>query len=182
MRNLRIFAALMLLSGLAIAQDVTRDASDPSANRARDLFSVARSDDSLSMFVTAVQSSGMAKMLREEGPLTVFALTNRAFANLPKKDLEALLSNHVVMHILIAHYIAHGNIPQDDTAELLSARTLVGVKLRTDIRAEGYYVNGAKLDQSETRCANGIIHVLDRFDPSLVHEAIAFVRANPRGN
>jgi transforming growth factor-beta-induced protein len=172
MRNLGIFAALMLLTGLAIAQDVTRD-PDPSANQARDLFSVARSDNSLSMFVTAVQSSGMAKMLREEGPLTVFALTNRAFANLPKKDLEALLSNHAAMHVLIAHYIAHGNIPQDDTAELLSARTLVGVKLRTDIRAEGSYVNGAKIDQSEIQCTNGIIHVLDRFDPGLVHEAIA---------
>jgi uncharacterized surface protein with fasciclin (FAS1) repeats len=176
MRNLRIFAALMLLAGLAIAQDVTRDPSrplDPSANQARDLFSAARSDDSLSMFVTAVQSSGMAKMLREEGPLTVFALSNRAFANLPKKDLEALLSNHAAMHILIAHYIAHGNIPQGDTEELLSARTLVGVKLRTDVRDEGYYVNGAKLNQIEIPCANGAIYVLDRFDPGLIHDALA---------
>jgi uncharacterized surface protein with fasciclin (FAS1) repeats len=171
MKNLKIFAVIMLLTALAIAQDVTRD---PLTNQSRDLFSVIQSDHSLSMFVTAVQSSGMAKMLREEGPLTVFALSNRAFANLPKEDLETLLSNHAAMHVLLAHYIAHGSIPQDDTADLLSARTLIGVKLRTDIRSEGSYVNGARLDQGEIPCANGIINVLDRFDPGLVHDAIAF--------
>jgi uncharacterized surface protein with fasciclin (FAS1) repeats len=170
MRNVRIFAVFMLLTGLAIAQDVTRD---PSTNQSRDLFSVAQSDDSLSMFVTAVQSSGMAKMLREEGPLTVFALSNRAFANLPKDEMEALLSNHAAMHVLLAHYIAHGNIPRDDTADLLSARTLIGVKLRIDIRSEGTYVNGAKLNQNEIPCANGVIYVLDRFDSGLVHDAVA---------
>jgi uncharacterized surface protein with fasciclin (FAS1) repeats len=134
------------------------------------------------MFVTAVQSSGMAKTLREDGPFTVFALSNRAFANLPKEEMEALLSNPAAMHVLLAHYIAHGSISQDDTAELLSARTLLGVKLRTDIRSEGSYVNGARLNQTEIPCANGMIYVLDRFDPGLVHDALAFVRANPRGN
>lgn len=170
MRNLRIFAVLMLLAGLAMAQDV---AQEPSSNQSRDLFSVAQSDRALSMFVTAVQSSGLAKMLREEGPLTVFALSNRAFANLPKEELEALMSNRAAMQVLLAHYIAHGNIPQDDTADLLSARTLVGVKLRTDIRGEGSYVNGAQLNQHGIPCANGTIYVLDRFDPGLVHDAVA---------
>lgn len=169
MRNLRI-GALLVLTSLAIAQDVTRT---PSPSPSRDLFSVLQSDDSLAMFVTVVQSSGLVKMLRVEGPFTVFALSNQAFANLPKEDLEALLSNRAAMHVLLAHYIAHGNIPQDDTADLLSARTLLGVKLRTDSRREGFYVNGAKLNQDQIQCANGTIHVLDRFDPGLVHDAVA---------
>lgn len=172
MKNLRIGTVLMLLTSLAIAQDVARDAS---ANQSRDLFSVVQADRSLSMFVTAVQSSGLVKMLREEGPLTVFALSNRAFANLSKEDMEALLSNHAAMHVLIAHYIARGNIREEDTADLLSIRTLVGVKLRADIRNEGSYVNGAKLNRDEIPCANGTIHVLDRFDPGLVHDAVALV-------
>jgi len=173
MKSSRIIAVLMLLAGLAVAQDVTRDGS---FSAARDLLSVAQSDRSLSMFVTAVQSSGMAEMLRQEGPLTVFALSNRAFANLSKEDMESLLSSPAAMHILLAHYVVHGNIPQDDAADLLSARTLLGVKLRTDIRSEGSYVNGAKLNQNEILCSNGIIRVLDRFDPGLVHDAISTVR------
>jgi transforming growth factor-beta-induced protein len=176
MKRAGIAAVVMLLMGLAIAQDV----GVPAAGQARDLLSVAQADRSLAMFVTAVQSSGMAKMLRDEGPLTVFALSNRAFANLPREDREALLTNHAAMHILLAHYMIHGSIASDDAADLRSARTLVGVKLRTDIRSEGFYVNGAKLGQTDIRCANGAIHMLDSFDPGLVRDAIAMSRMDQR--
>jgi uncharacterized surface protein with fasciclin (FAS1) repeats len=176
MKTARIAAVLMLLTGFAIAQDVAA----PAASGARDLLSVAQADRSLAMFVTAVQSSGMAKMLRDEGPLTVFALTNRAFANLVKEDREALMTNRASMHILLAHYIIHGSIASDDTADLRSARTLLGVKLRTDIRSEGFYVNGAKLGQDGFRCENGMIHVLDSFDPGFVRDAIAMSRKDQR--
>lgn len=179
MRNLTIGALLMLLTGLAIAQDVSRE---PASDQERDLFSAVQSDHSLSMFVTATQSSGLAKMLREEGPLTVFAPSDRAFVTLLKEDRETLISNRAAMRILLAHYIAHGSIPLDDTVELLSARTLLGVKLRTDIRGEIAYVNGAKLDHSEIPCANGVIYVLDSFDPGLVHEAVALAKTGEKGN
>ena len=170
MKSLRVVAILMILAGLAFAQDA---AGDVASSSARDLLSVAQSDESLSMFVSAIQSSGMAKMLREEGPFTVFALSNRAFANLPKKDMEVLLTNRTAMHVLLARYIVRGNVSENNTAELESARTLLGVKLRTDVRSEGEYINGAKLNQPGISCGNGMIFVLDRFDPALVHEAVS---------
>jgi uncharacterized surface protein with fasciclin (FAS1) repeats len=166
-RDLRIFGALLLLTSVALAQEITRK----SPNQSRDVFAVAQSDNNLSMFVTVVQSSGMVKMLREEGPFTVFALSNRAFANLPKGEMEALFSNRAAMHTLLTHYIVRGNI--SDAAELSSARTLGGVKLRTDVRSEGYYVNGVEFERNEINCANGVIYVLDRFDPALLHDALA---------
>ncbi len=170
MRNFRIAAVCILLAGFAIAQDVARDAA---AIQTQDLLTTAQEDRSLAMFVTAVQSSGMAKMLREEGPFTVFALSNRAFANLPKEDRETLLTDRAALHLLLA-----GTIPADDSASLQSARTLVGVKLHIDIRSEGSYVNGAKLVQSEIPCRNGMIHVLGSFDPGLVRDAVALSRTN----
>src|SRR5260370_16755595 len=134
MRNFRIAAVCILLAGFAIAQDAARDAT---AIQTQDLLTTAQEDRSLAMFVTAVQSSGMAKMLREEGPFTVFALSNRAFANLPKEDRETLLTDRAALHLLLAHYIARGTIPADATASLQSARTLVGVNLPTDIPRHG---------------------------------------------
>ncbi|SRR6266849_6208874 len=171
MRNLKIVTIFMLLAAFAIAQDAPREASP-----APDLLTTLQADRSLAIFVTAVQSGGMAKMLREEGPLTVFALSNRAFANLPKEDRETLLTDRAAMHFLLAHYIVRGIISTGDS--LLSARTLVGVKLRTDIRSEGSYVNGAKLNQADILCANGVIQVLDSFDPGLVHDAVATSKTN----
>jgi uncharacterized surface protein with fasciclin (FAS1) repeats len=167
-RNLRIFGALLLLTSVGLAQEITRE---PLPNQSRDIFAVAQSENNLSMFVTAVQSSGMAKILREEGPFTVFALSNRAFANLPKGEMEVLLSNRAAMHVLLAHYIVPGNVTE--AAELPSARTLAGVKLRVDVRIEGYYVNGAEFDGKEIECANGVIYVLGRFDPGFLHDAVA---------
>jgi uncharacterized surface protein with fasciclin (FAS1) repeats len=175
MRTAKIVVAIMLLAGLSIAQEANIEV--PSTH-GQDLLTAAQSDRSLAMFVTAVQSSGMAKMLQDEGPLTVFALSNRAFANLPKEDRETLLTDRAAMHFLMAHYITRGIIPANDTASLQSARTLVGAKLRTDIRSEGSYVNGARLSQTDTRCTNGIIHVLDSFDPGLVHDAVAMAKSN----
>lgn len=177
MKILRIVAILMILAGLAFAQDASINVSPSSS---RDLLSVAQSDESLSMFVMAAQSSGMAKMLREEGPFTVFALSNRAFANLPKKDMEVLLTNRAAMHVLLVRYIVRGNLTETDTAEMVSARTLLGVKLRTDIRSEGDYINGSKLNQPGILCGNGMIFVLDRFDPALVHEAVSLAHRTTR--
>lgn len=119
----------------------------------------------------------MARMLREEGPLTVFALSNRAFANMSKEDREVLLADHGAMHFLLGHYIARGTIRIEDTADLMSARTILGAKLRTDIRKEGSYVNGAKVNEADIRCANGIIHVVDSFDLGLVHDVVAMSRS-----
>ena len=167
-KSMRVLAALMLLSALAVAQVALREATPSS-----DLLTALQSDRSLAMFVTAAQSSGMAKMLREEGPFTVFALSNHAFANLRKEDREMLMTDRTAMQRLLAHYIARGTISDGDTASLTSAKTLVGAKLRTDIRRQGSYVNGAQLTGTEVRCANGIIHVLDYFDPGLVHDAVA---------
>jgi uncharacterized surface protein with fasciclin (FAS1) repeats len=156
MKKVRIAVLMTVLAGLAIAQDT------------QDVFTEAQANHSLSMFVAAIRSSGMAKLLRDEGPLTVFALSNRAFANLPKEDLEALLTDRAAMHVLLSHYIARGSIN-----DLSSARTLLGGRLRTDIRSEGSYVNGAKLGQGGIRCTNGEIHVLDSFDLGLVRDATA---------
>ncbi len=178
MRTARIALLLILLTGLTIAQTA---ATGPAANQPQDIFGVARADRSLAMFMTAIQSSGMARSLLDEGPLTVFALSNRAFFNLPKEQRESLLTDRAALHFLMTHYIVHGSIARGDAADMLSARTLMGGKLRTDIRSEGLYINGAKLSQPAIQCVNGMIYVLDSFDPGLVHDAIAFSRTDQRG-
>ena len=175
MKTARIAVVVMLLTGFGMAQDV----AVPEANEARDLLRAGEADRSLAMFMTAVQSSGMAKMLRDEGPLTVFAVSNRAFSDLSKEERDALMTNPAAMHILLTHYIVRGSITGDDKS-LLSARTLMGAKLRTDIRGEGFYVNGARLGQAGIRCTNGVIYLLDSFDPGLIRDALAISRAGQR--
>ena len=135
----------------------------------------AEAQGSLNMFVTAVQSSGMAKMLRDEGPFTVFAPSDRAFFNLSKEDRERLETDHLAMHMLLSRYIVRGTVA-GDAASLSSARTLMGVKLRTDEHQGTLYVNGSTLARAEIACGKGTLRVVDRFDPELVREAVAAAR------
>jgi transforming growth factor-beta-induced protein len=174
MKSLRVVAVVAMLVAFALGQE-QRPSSDLLNDPPTDLLRAAEAEGSLNMFVTAAQSSGLAKMLKEEGPFTVFALSDRAFINLAKEDRDTLLNNHFAMHILLSRYIVRG-VVGGDAASLSSARTLIGVKLRTDDHEGLLYVNGARLRQSEIACCNGAIHVLDDFDPMLVHEAVVAAR------
>lgn len=169
MKMVRIIVALTLLAGLRCVQA-------QEASQSRDLLSVAESDRSIGMFVAAARSSGMAKTLKEEGPFTLFAVRNQAFANLPKEDRETLMTNPGAMHFLLAHYVVRGNVNVEDSAALESARTLDGMRLRVDVRSEGIYVNGSKLGHGTIHRANGTLYVLDHFDPGWVHDALALAR------
>jgi len=174
MRTLRIFPVFALVVVSAIAQDRPRKLTSDG----QDLLSIAQTDHSLGMFVAAVHSSGLAKVLREDGSLTVFAPSNQAFAGLHKDQLDSLLAHPSAMHLLLSRYIVRGTALPDDAARLSSARTLAGVKLRVDVRSEVAYVNGAKLSHEPVRCANGVIYILNTVDPGLVRQALAVVRAS----
>lgn len=132
------------------------------------------------MFAMAAQSGGLAKALREEEPLTVFALSNRAFAHLAKEDRETLMKSPRSLNLLLTHYAVRVSIRQEEKEQLASARTLSGARLHIDSRTEGFYVNGAKIRQGDIHCSNGVLHVLDSFDPEFVHEAVSLASRNGR--
>ncbi len=166
---------LIAMASPALAQDAARDSA---TTESRDLLTVSASDESLSMFVNLLRVSGLAKMLREENPLTVFALTNQAFANLQKEDREILLTDHAALNFLLEHYIVRETIVDNDPAKMSATRTLQGLKLRTEVKSEGLYVNGAKLGHSGVPCTNGTLYTLNSFDPALVYQAVALARSN----
>jgi uncharacterized surface protein with fasciclin (FAS1) repeats len=174
MRTLRVIAILTLLAGPGAAQE---NSKPPAAVQAKDLLTMVRADHSLCLFDSALRSSGIAKIINGEGPFTVFALSNQAFANLPAEDLRTLVASPSAMYVLLAHYVIRGAVVKDDTVSMLSSKTLGGGNLRTDLRSEGIFVNGAKLNQPELRTTNGSIWVLDSFDPGLVHDAVALAKA-----
>ena|ERR1700727_2614913 len=162
MKSLRVVAVLAMLVTFAQGQEQRQSV---------DLLKAAEAEGSLNFFVTAAQSSGLAKMLKEGGPFTVFAPSDRAFINLAKEDRDTLLNNHLAMHLLLSRYIVRG-VVGGDAASLSSARTLMGVKLRADDHAGVLYVNAAQPRKSGIACRNGVLHVVDLFDPMLVHEAV----------
>ena len=151
---LRLLFVLALVIGLmptaAFAQDGPADIVDTA---------VAAGD--FTTLVAAVQAAGLVDALKGEGPFTVFAPTDAAFAALPAGTVDALLADPTgdLTQILLYHVVS-GKVMAGDLSEGLTAATLQGKDL-TFTLADGAKVNGVNIVATDIETSNGVIHVID---------------------
>lgn len=149
-------AATMAASAAPMASEA------PAATEAAGtIVDVAASTDGFSTLVAAVQAAGLAETLSGEGPFTVFAPTDEAFAALPPGVLDALLlpeNKDTLVKILTYHvvpgYVMAADVMDGDVA------TVEGQTIALST-ADGVTVNGAKVVQADVMADNGVIHVID---------------------
>ncbi|MCA8978818.1 MAG: fasciclin domain-containing protein [Planctomycetes bacterium] len=113
---------------------------------------------------TAVRAAGLAEALTGEQPLTVFAPTDEAFAQLPEGTVEALLEpeNRDKLVAILQHHVVAGRVFSDQALKAGEAVTLQGGRLSIGLEEGVAYVNGAKLVATDVQASNGVIHVIDR--------------------
>lgn len=128
-----------------------------------DIVDTAAAAGSFKTLLTAAEAAGLVDALKGEGPLTVFAPTDEAFAALPAGTVESLLmpeNKDQLAGILKLHVIAGAKIKAADLAgKTTEAETLNGTV--TIDGTEGVTVNGAKVISADVKASNGIIHVID---------------------
>lgn len=127
------------------------------------IVDIAASNASFTTLVQAVQAAGLVETLSGDGPFTVFAPTNEAFAALPPGTLETLLkpeNRETLRKILTYHVVAgaveSGNIQPGDVA------TVEGSPVTLNVANGRVTVNNATVIAADIRASNGIIHVIDR--------------------
>jgi uncharacterized surface protein with fasciclin (FAS1) repeats len=108
----------------------------------------------------AIDAAGLSETLNGEGPFTVFAPTDEAFAKLPAGTLESLLADKDALTRVLLYHVASGEVCAEDVADLRAARTLNGEKVAIDV-GEGVMINDANVVQADVRAGNGVIHVID---------------------
>jgi transforming growth factor-beta-induced protein len=126
-----------------------------------DLVDTAVANPDFSTLVTALQAAGLVDALKADGPFTVFAPNNAAFAALPAGTLNALLADtNRLRHILLYH-VNHG--PRLRAADLTtgSIRTMHGAPLRIQVGESGVAANQASVLAADIEAGNGVIHVVD---------------------
>jgi uncharacterized surface protein with fasciclin (FAS1) repeats len=126
-----------------------------------DIVAVASGAGSFSTLVAAVQAAGLVETLQGEGPFTVFAPTDDAFAALPAGVLDKLLlpeNQDVLVKILTYHVVAGKVMAADVTAGDVATVEGQTIALATD---DGVTVNGAKVVTADVEASNGVIHVID---------------------
>jgi LPXTG-motif cell wall-anchored protein len=136
--------------------------------------------------VAAVQAAGLVDALSGEGPFTVFAPTDAAFAALPEGTIESLLADPsgALTDILLYHVVS-GQVLSSDLSDGMTAVTLGGAELTFSVSADGVQVNGANVVAADVMASNGVIHVIDAVllppaaEEEMVEEAAAEATPTP---
>ena len=149
-------------SAIAIAIAVSACSDDNGAEP--ELFNIvqtAMSAGSFETLVTAVDAAGLGPTLANQGPFTVFAPTDDAFAALPAGTIDALLQDIDALTDVLLYHVVAGEVLAADVVSLTSATTLQGSTVAIDA-SNGVKINDAMVIQADVRASNGVIHVIDK--------------------
>jgi len=125
------------------------------------IVQVAVGAGSFGTLVTAVQEAGLVDALSGEGPLTVFAPTDDAFAKLPAGTVESLLDDKPALTNVLTYHVVPGKLMASDVASMSSITTLQGQDLKVSMMDGEVYINNAKVVSADVAADNGVIHVID---------------------
>ena len=125
------------------------------------IVDIAVADGRFTTLVAAVQAAGLVEALAGEGPLTVFAPTDDAFAALPEGTVEALLEDIPALTAILLYHVVSGDVKAADVVTLDSAETLQGGSLSISVEGDVVRINGAQVVIADIAASNGTIHVID---------------------
>jgi uncharacterized surface protein with fasciclin (FAS1) repeats len=128
----------------------------------KDIVDTAVGAGQFNTLVKLVQEAGLVDALRGEGPFTVFAPTDEAFAKLPKKQVDALLKDKEALRRVLLYHVVQGKVMSSDVVKLRTAKTLQGQNINIRVRNNVVRINDAKVIKADIVCSNGVIHVIDK--------------------
>ncbi len=143
-----VLASLLVVPALAGAQD-------------SDIVDTAVAAGDFETLVAAVQAAGLVDALKGDGPFTVFAPTDAAFAALPDGTVEALLKDKEALSNILLYHVVAGEVMAADVKDGMTAETLQGSTVKFSVSDDGVKINDANIITTDIKTSNGVIHVID---------------------
>ena len=132
---------------------------------------------------TAVIAAGLVETLSGDGPFTVFAPTDDAFAGLPDGTLDAVLADIDLLTAILTYHVAGTTALSTDLMDGMAVTTLNGADVTVTINADGVFINDAQVTMADITADNGVVHVIDAVllppTPDAVEEATASFNVFP---
>lgn len=148
----RTFIALTAASTMATAAFAD--------GHSKDIVDTAVEAGSFTTLVAAVEAAGLVDTLKGDGPFTVFAPTDEAFAALPEGTVEGLLADPEALAGILTYHVVAGKVMSGDLSDGMTATTVNGADITIGTEG-GVTVNGANVVSADIETSNGVIHVLD---------------------
>jgi uncharacterized surface protein with fasciclin (FAS1) repeats len=134
-----------------------------SKSKSKDLVDVASEAGSFNTLVAAVKAAGLVETLKGDGPYTVFAPTDEAFAKLPKGTVENLLKpeNREQLKAILTYHVVPGKLKAEQVVKLSEAKTAQGQSVSIKTSDGAVLVDDARVVKTDIKASNGVIHVID---------------------
>jgi transforming growth factor-beta-induced protein len=147
--------AVAVLAASACDDDPVQVVPEPT------IIEVAAQAGSFNTLLTALDAAGLTSTLEGEGPFTVFAPSDEAFAKIPSDALSALLADQALLTAVLTYHVVPGRVSASEVSGLSSAPTVNGKALAVSVVNGGVKVDGANVVSTDIEAGNGIIHVID---------------------
>jgi transforming growth factor-beta-induced protein len=122
---------------------------------------VAVADGRFTTLVAALGAANLVETLSGEGPFTVFAPTDDAFAKLPAGTVEGLLADVPALTNILLYHVVSGKVMAEDVVKLTEAATVQGQKVMVKVEDGKVFINNAQVIITDIVTKNGVIHVID---------------------
>lgn len=147
----------------ACGSDKSHDKGSMSEVKA-DLASILETAQAAGKFntlLTAVEAAGLTEALSGEGPFTIFAPTDEAFAALPEGTVQDLLKDKEKLSSILTYHVLSGEVKAENVVKLENAETLNGQSVSIKIVEKKVMIDNALVTATDIICTNGVIHVID---------------------
>jgi uncharacterized surface protein with fasciclin (FAS1) repeats len=155
--------ARYLTAGVAMLALALASATMAAAQERKDIVDTAVAAGSFQTLAKALDAAGLVETLKGEGPFTVFAPTDEAFAKLPPGTLDELLrpENKDKLTAILTYHVVPGKVLAAQVTKLKSTKTVNGQALTVTTEGGTVMVDNAKVVKTDILCSNGVIHVID---------------------
>ncbi len=159
LKMLTVFA----LVALAVPQAQAYRSAEGHAEIKPDIIDTAVAAGNFNTLATALTAAGLVDALKGDGPFTVFAPTDEAFAKLPKGTVESLLKpeNKQQLVSVLTYHVVAGELAAKQVVQREAAETLNGQRINIKASSDGVMVDDAKVLATDIMASNGVIHVID---------------------
>jgi uncharacterized surface protein with fasciclin (FAS1) repeats len=153
---------LRLAAAVATAAVPLAVAAPAGAQDTPNIVQTAQAAGQFETLVSLVQRAGLADTLSGPGPFTVFAPTDKAFAKVPKKTLNALLKDRAKLRAVLLYHVAAGKLTAKKVVKRSRITTLNGARIDVRVRGGNVFLDKAKVTTPDITASNGVIHVINR--------------------
>jgi uncharacterized surface protein with fasciclin (FAS1) repeats len=161
---LTLSALALVVAACSTSASPTPAPATPEASMAPmgDIVETATEAGSFSTLLTAATAAGLVDTLKGEGPFTVFAPTDEAFAALPEGTLDDLLADPEALKQILLYHVVSGKVTADQVVGLTSADSVEGSPIAISVTDGTVTLNdSAKVVTTDIETSNGVIHVID---------------------